>query len=145
MSLKALGAVALKGIGIGVANIIPGVSGGTMAVVFGLYDRLIAALSGLMPGLRELMTERKIDRLRAEVSFLAAVGIGAVFGLVAFAFLIDWGLQWHPEATMLLFMGLILGSIPAVLRMRSLEPINGGLMATLAMGVLAVLLLGAPA
>ena len=56
----------LRGIAIGVANIIPGVSGGTMAVVMGIYDKLIGAVSDLRKDFKN------------SVLYLLPIGIGAV-------------------------------------------------------------------
>ena len=58
----------LKGLVVGVANIIPGVSGGTMAVVMGIYDRLIGAVSDLRRDFKNSLL------------YLFPIGIGAVLG-----------------------------------------------------------------
>lgn len=62
----------IKGIMIGIANIIPGVSGGTMAVSLGIYDRLIGSISGLF---REF---------KKSILFLIPIIIGAGIGIVGF-------------------------------------------------------------
>ncbi len=94
---------AAKGSLIGAANTIPGVSGGTIAVITGIYDRLIAAVSGFRSG---------PGGWRANAAFLAWVGGGAVAGILVFARLLELSLAAAPEATALAFIGLILGSLP---------------------------------
>ena len=61
----------LKGMVIGVANIIPGVSGGTMAVILKIYDRLIETLS--------------LKNVKKNLPFIIPLGIGAAVGIVLFS------------------------------------------------------------
>ncbi|MFI3114655.1 MAG: DUF368 domain-containing protein [Clostridia bacterium] len=92
----------LYGMIIGIANIIPGVSGGTMAVILNVYDKIISSVSNL-----------KSD-FKNSVKFLAPIGIGAVFGIVLFAKIVTFFLNTFETATMLAFSGLIFGSIPMI-------------------------------
>jgi putative membrane protein len=105
----------LKGGAIGVANIIPGVSGGTIAVVLGLYDRLIEAISDFFT---------KPDRRREHFMFLFKVFAGAAVFLLLLANLMDFLLKEYFAPTMFLFIGLILGGIPAVVRSHGDMKIN---------------------
>lgn len=93
----------IRGIFIGVANVIPGVSGGTMAVSLGVYDRLIAALTGLFKNFKKSMQT------------IIPIVIGAAIGIVGFAFLIEKAFEWFPVATCLTFIGLILGGLPIII------------------------------
>ena len=93
---------------IGVANIIPGVSGGTMAVMLNIYDKLIDAFTGL----------RK--HFGKSVKFLLPIFIGAAAGIVLFSKLIKYLITYTPMPTCFFFIGLIIGSLPLVFR-RSLE------------------------
>ena len=86
----------------GVANIIPGVSGGTMAVVMGIYDKLIGAVSDLRKDFKN------------SVLYLLPIGIGAVLGIVLFSHLIEFLLRDFTMPTNIFFLGLILGSIPMI-------------------------------
>lgn len=90
----------IRGILIGVANVIPGVSGGTMAVSLGVYDRLISALTGLVKNFKKSMET------------IIPILIGAAVGIVGFAFLIQMLFERFPMATCLTFVGLILGGLP---------------------------------
>ena len=65
-----------KGMVIGIANIIPGVSGGTMAVVLNIYDKLISSVSDILKGWKK------------NLIFLLPIGIGAGTGIVVFSKLI---------------------------------------------------------
>ena len=91
-----------KGMGIGIANIIPGFSGGTMAVVFNLYEKLIYAFSHFF--------ESPVQTLKE----LWAVLIGVILGIFIAVFGITTLLDAYPVPTLLLFVGMVLGSIPKV-------------------------------
>lgn len=90
----------IRGVLIGVANVIPGVSGGTMAVSLGVYDRLISSLTGLFKNFKKSMQT------------LVPILLGAALGIVGFAFLIEYLFATFPLATCLTFTGLILGGLP---------------------------------
>ena len=92
------------GIVFGVANIIPGVSGGTMLVVFGCYDKVCGALT------------LNLKEIKKNISFLIFFGIGAVIGIVGFAFVITFLFTNFPVQTNMFFMGLIIGSVPLIIR-----------------------------
>ena len=94
----------LCGMVIGIANAIPGVSGGTMAVVLNVYDRLIALVS---------LNLKKILR---DLPFALLLVAGAGTGIVLFAKLISGLFDSYPVPTTWFFMGLIVGSIPFVAR-----------------------------
>ena len=92
----------LKGMVIGIANIIPGVSGGTMAVSMGIYDRLIHCLTHLFSEFKE------------NVKFVVPIGIGVVIALAGLPFVITPAFEHFPLQTNALFIGLIVGGLPAV-------------------------------
>ncbi|WP_455279347.1 DUF368 domain-containing protein [[Eubacterium] cellulosolvens] len=102
----------LKGALIGVATLIPGVSGGTMAVILGLYDRLIESISQFL-SLR--------SKWRQYARFLCTLVAGAIIGALLLARLIEWALINHEQLTFLFFMGLIFGSLPYVIRLKPLK------------------------
>lgn len=86
----------------GIANIIPGVSGGTMAVSMGIYDRIIHAVTHLFSEFKQSM------------KVLIPIGIGIVLAIVAGARIIECMFENIPFQTNLLFIGLILGGLPAM-------------------------------
>lgn len=100
--------VLLSGIVFGIANIIPGVSGGTMLVVFGIYDRLTEAISGIKAIFRNIV-------------FLLFFGAGAGIGLLGFASVISMLFRSFGVQTNMFFIGLILGSVPMIYRMGTSE------------------------
>ena len=94
----------IRGMLIGVANIIPGVSGGTMAVSMGVYDKIISAITGV----------RK-DWKKSVLTLLPYV-IGAGLGIGILSFVLQYCLTNFPLQTSGIFIGLILGGIPVILK-----------------------------
>ncbi len=93
---------AIYGMIVGVANIIPGVSGGTIAVILNIYDRLIGSVTNLRKQFKESML------------FLIPFGIGAAAGIFLFSKLLSYLLENFPMPTNFFFIGLIVGGIPMV-------------------------------
>ena len=88
------------GIILGVANVIPGVSGGTMAVVFGIYNRIIDLISF------------NIKKIISQWKFILPLGAGLVTGVLLFSKIITYLFNNFPIQTNWFFIGIILGSIP---------------------------------
>lgn len=87
---------------VGIANIIPGVSGGTMMVAMGLYDKLIHAITHLKSEFKESM------------KLLIPIFIGAGLAIVTLARLFEFLLERYPIPTNFAFCGLIAGSLPFI-------------------------------
>jgi putative membrane protein len=104
-----------RGLAIGLANIIPGVSGGTMALVLGIYQRLLDAISRL--GLESLKAlgggwlAIRAELQRIDAVFLAALGTGAAISIVSAARIMTHLLEQHHDPTYGFFFGLIFASI----------------------------------
>ena len=98
----------LKGIIIGIANIIPGVSGGTLAVILGVYDKLTEAIGNFLV----VPMKKKMEYLK----FLAQIGIGVVAGVILFAKLIEFAVTNYPKITAGVFTLLIIPSIPYIVK-----------------------------
>lgn len=94
----------IKGLFIGVSNIIPGVSGGTMAVSFGIYDDVIHAFTHV----------RK--EFKPSMRVLVPLGAGALIGIAGFSMVIEWLLSEHTLYTAFAFVGLILGGLPILMQ-----------------------------
>ena len=94
----------LKGMVIGIANIVPGVSGGTMMVAMGIYDKLIHCITHLF------------SEFKKSVLFVLPIGIGMVVAIAASSFVLSEMFEKIPIQTNLLFVGLILGGLPAILK-----------------------------
>ncbi len=98
----------LCGIAFGTANVIPGVSGGTMLVVFGVFDKLTEAISG-------------IKNIFKNIGFLLAFGLGAGSGILLSAKLIGRLFENFPIQTNMFFIGLILGGVPLIYKFGTSE------------------------
>lgn len=94
------------GILVGIANIIPGVSGGTIIVILGLFDKLMDAISNVFK--LKISFKERLENLW----FIMQVLIGAAIGLVAFAKILNYLFVHFELQTIALFAGLILLSLP---------------------------------
>lgn len=94
----------LQGMVVGIANIIPGVSGGTMMVAMGLYDKLIHAITHLKSEFKE------------SVKLLVPIFLGAGIAIVALSRLFEYLLTNYPIPTNFAFCGLIAGSLPFIMK-----------------------------
>lgn len=90
----------LIGAVIGISNVIPGVSGGTMAVVFGIYDKIISSVINFFKDWKK------------NTRFLGTLACGAVLGILLFTNLIKFCLENYPQQTNFFFIGLIVGTVP---------------------------------
>ena len=90
----------LKGMIVGIANIIPGVSGGTLMIILGLYEDVIDAISHFFKNFKKNLT------------LLIPLGIGMVLSIALLSKVISLSLDKFPFATTFFFIGLILGGIP---------------------------------
>ena len=93
----------IKGMMIGIANIIPGVSGGTLAVSMGIYNKLIHCITHI------------ISEFKESIKFLLPIFAGAGIALIALTFVIQALFDYYPIPTNLLFIGLIIGGLPPVI------------------------------
>jgi len=103
----------------GGADIIPGVSGGTVALVVGIYERLVSAISHFDMNLLRLLTARRWSEAARHVDlrFLIALGLGILTGIVCLADLMQYLLFEQRSYTLAVFFGLILASSWIVARM----------------------------
>ncbi len=92
----------IKGIVVGVATLVPGVSGGTMAIVLGIYDRLIHSVGSFF------------EDWRKNFFFLFQVGIGGLLGILLFNRLMLRALEVVPYVMQFLFIGIIIGGLPVL-------------------------------
>ncbi|ANU21183.1 DUF368 domain-containing protein [Planococcus plakortidis] len=94
-----------RGILMGISDLIPGVSGGTIAFILGIYDRLLESISGFFS-----------RDWKKQLGFLVPLGMGIVITLLLFSRFIEFLLDNHYEATQFFFMGLILGVLPYIMK-----------------------------
>ncbi|HXI04353.1 MAG TPA: DUF368 domain-containing protein [Candidatus Saccharimonadales bacterium] len=108
----------------GVANIIPGVSGGTMILAMGLYESFVESVA-------------EVTRLRLRgraIVFLGLLGGSAAVAILAMVGPINYGLTYHQHVMFALFIGLTLGGVPLI--WRQMRPVGGSGIAGVAAGLL---------
>jgi putative membrane protein len=92
----------LKGFLIGSSMSVPGVSGGTMAILLGIYDKLISSISNFFKD------------IKTNLIYLAKFCIGSFLGIGSLAFVIEWLLEKFPMPVSFFFLGAVIGGIPAL-------------------------------
>ena len=92
--------LAIKGFFMGIANLIPGISGGTIAIVLGIYDKLIDSISHLF------------SKLKENIKFLIPIFIGIAISILTMSKVISFALDNWLFPTVLFFIGAIMGGIP---------------------------------
>ncbi|ELZ19134.1 hypothetical protein C477_09029 [Haloterrigena salina JCM 13891] len=112
-------AVYCKGFSMGAADVVPGVSGGTIALIVGIYDRLIRAITAIdprafRPALRphdpEARAQLRTELERMEIPFLLSLGLGVGTAIVLLSSLMHEAATTYPVATYGFFFGLIAAS-----------------------------------
>ena len=160
MKNKEKGVQLLRGFCMGCADVIPGVSGGTMALILGIYERLIDSIRimdaklirflfrkdfwvALVKGLYTDGTtgEEELDRRVAAAHFLAFLVLGILIAVVAAAKLIGWARDTHPTPTRAFFFGLVLVSVQVPFRHMKRRS-AGALFAALAAAIATYVVLG---
>ena len=94
----------IRGITIGIANVVPGVSGGTIMVSLGIYDELLQAVTGFF--------RHKKESILKLFPYLFGMGIG----IICLSFMIGYLFENFPFQTAMLFIGLIFGGVPLIWR-----------------------------
>lgn len=96
--------IMFKGFIIGSSMSVPGVSGGTMAILLGIYDKLISSISNFLKD------------VKGNTIFLTKFCLGAGLGIGSLAFVIKWLLDKFPFMISFFFLGAVIGGIPALLK-----------------------------
>ncbi len=94
--------LAIKGFIMGIANIIPGVSGGTLALTLGIYEDLIHAVGHFTKSFKR------------NIRFLVPVGLGLGISILTMSGVIKYSFQYYPLLTAIFFTGLVAGGIPSI-------------------------------
>ena len=92
----------VRGIMIGVAFIIPGFSGGSVAAILGIYEKLVGAIADLFKDFKKSFFT------------LLPIGIGMIAGIIMLLYPLSWALEAFPIPTVCLFVGLAIGGLPSV-------------------------------
>lgn len=90
-----------RGMIMGASDVIPGVSGGTIAVLLGIYDRLIVAINGIFS-----------KEWKKQLGFLVPLAIGVGTAILLLSRVIEWLFAYYPGPTQFFFLGLIIGILP---------------------------------
>ncbi len=136
---------AVRGFAMGAADIVPGVSGGTIALILGIYERLIASVRAGSKALT-LLVRRDVAGFRRWLAavdwlFLIPLGVGILVAVFLLAGILSELLREQPEAMAALFMGLVAGSVVVAWRLIRQPRLQHALI-ILGFGVLTFVLLG---
>ncbi len=109
----------LKGLAMGAADVVPGVSGGTIAFITGIYDQLLSSINAInLNTLKQIKSEGvKAAWKTINGNFLVALFLGIVISFASLARVFKHLLETHPQLVWAFFFGLVLGSIYLVMRM----------------------------
>lgn len=111
--------VYLKGVSMGAADAVPGVSGGTIALITGIYERLIGAVTSITPGrikrvLAGVVPGNRDDAIAAmrevDIGFLLTLGAGIATAIVTIMRVLEIAIEQQPVPTFGFFFGLIAAS-----------------------------------
>ena len=105
--------LALKGMGMGAANVIPGVSGGTVALITGIFEELINSIKSLDLKALKLLLKFDLKGFSQHINlpFLIAVFVGIGFSIISFAWILGYLFDNFPVYIWSFFFGLILASV----------------------------------
>lgn len=120
----------LKGIVIGIATLVPGVSGGTMAIILGIYDDLIHSIGHFF------------EDIKAHTMLLLEIGLGGLTALVLFSKILESALESQPFVMRFLFIGVICGGIPVLYKKSTSGKKNKGDLLFLLISFVIVILMG---
>ncbi len=131
----------LKGIGVGIANIIPGVSGGTIALITGIFETLLNSIKSFDIKAVKLIFSGKFKDFTEHTNlyFLISVFGGAGTGVFALSFLLGSLFENYPKYVWSFFFGLILASVYFVAK--KISKWNAGVVLSLILGTLIALLI----
>ncbi len=105
--------IALKGMAMGAADVVPGVSGGTIAFISGIYEELIGTLNNINFSLLKTLKTKGLKNAwkKANGPFLLALLSGIFVSVISLAKVVKWFLEHHPILLWAFFFGLVLASI----------------------------------
>lgn len=109
---------AVKGFAIGAANVVPGVSGGTMALILGIYERLLNSVKSVDTAAVKLLLKFRLKEFiaKTDLVFLGAIMLGVLVSFLSLAKVLKWGFENYPLYIWSIFFGLILASIIPILK-----------------------------
>lgn len=120
----------LKGSAVGGSMMVPGVSGGSMAMILGVYDKLISSVSNIFKKPKE------------SILFLLIFVGGALGGMIIFSKPLSFLMERFPYPVAYFFIGAVAGSIPMIFKKAQIEKFKPSIILWLALGIATVLLIG---
>lgn len=126
--MKYMVSVFFRGMCVGGTMLVPGVSGGSMAMILGIYDKLVSAVSSFF------------KHKKASAIFLALFCAGAAVGMVLFAKPLLALINRFPMPMMYLFIGAVLGGIPLIYKEAGIQKISGKIVLYVLVGIAFVML-----
>lgn len=118
-----------KGLIISISQIVPGVSGGTIAMVLGIYDKLLHSINNIFSDFKN------------QYKLLLEVGLGAVIGIFLFSNIVGDLLEMYPIQLGYLFIGVILGGAPLMFKKATINGFNKKSLVYLVIGIIVVSLM----
>lgn len=118
-TLKDYAGLTARGLAMGASDVVPGVSGGTMAFILGIYEELITSIRDLLsPTAFKLLLKFKFKQALDVLpwKFLVAVGVGILLAILTLARFLEWMLVNHPSLLWSFFFGLVAASIFTVIK-----------------------------
>ncbi|QMU63776.1 MAG: DUF368 domain-containing protein [Flavobacteriaceae bacterium] len=111
--LKDYMVISLKGLAMGAADVVPGVSGGTIAFISGIYEELLGAISAINIGLFKTLKSKGISAAWKQLNghFLLSLFLGIFISIISLAKVVKWLLENEPVLLWSFFFGLVLASI----------------------------------
>ncbi len=94
----------IKGFFMGIANVIPGVSGGTIALILGIYEKFISTISNIFKD------------IKSNIKFLLPIFIGMGLSIITTSKIVSYSYDHFPLPTIMFFVGLVFGGIPMLLK-----------------------------
>ena len=126
----------IKGMIVGVAHIVPGVSSGTFMVLLRVYNELVASVSGLLSNFRNM------EELKKRLFFLVPLALGVAIGTVGIAKLASLVLDQYPVLSVLFFIGVIAGGIPSVIKLHHDMKLSAGRVIAFVIGAAVAIAVG---
>lgn len=133
MSIGALITRFVKGILVGIGFILPGLSGGVLAVIFRIYDPIIRFLS------------KPFFRFVRQVFYFIPIGLGAAIGVLLFSIVVDAAFGKYAAQFICLFIGFVAGTFPSLFRQagkQGRKPLHWAIMVISALVIFAIMLFG---
>lgn len=139
--MKQYGLVFLKGLAMGAADVIPGVSGGTIAFITGIYDKLLSSINSIKPSLIKKLKNEGLKAVWEHINgtFLLSLFAGIGVSILSLSKVIKYLLNHHAIPLWAFFFGLILASI--IYLYRQLERVDAKALIGMTLGAVAVVMI----